>query len=163
MLCQCYKYVECTQFYCLNGLNWLCKLIFCHWILPLEHKHKCWSGWFAYNAPPPPSEDNAPLFALSLWSICVYSLWPDWHFAFSPLLSVLSQTVSCLLSVYPSGSLLWWYSSHVSLIKDSKTPPSSTQFLFWPLINQKDRQLWKDYLCRRTGSKLSQHDTPAPT
>lgn len=152
MLCHCCEYVEHTQFYCLNVLNWLCKLIFCHWIQPFEHKHKRWSGWFAYNAslsppPPPPCEDNMPLYALpSVVYLCLLSYLID-TFAFSPLLSVISQTVSCFLSVFPSGTLLWWYSSHVSLIKASHMPLSSTLELFWPLINQKHRQLFRNDFC----------------
>lgn len=151
MLRQCCKYVECTHFYCLNVLNWLCWLILCHWILPLEHKHKRWSGWFACNASLSlsPSEDSMTLFALSLWSACVFSFLPDWHFAFfSPSLSVISQTVSCFPSVCPSGTLLWWHSSHVSLIKAFHNPPSSqVRSAILTPDQSKDRQLFRNDFC----------------
>lgn len=85
---------------------------------------------------PPLSKHSIPCLPLSLWSIFVFSFLPDWHFAFSPLLSVISQTVSCFLSVYPSGTLLWWYTGRVSLIKAIPCIPFNYAHLFRPLINQ---------------------------
>lgn len=109
------KYVE-GQRSCLNLLNYFYWLISYVEFSSNSTKSQCWSWGFSLNASLP---FNTILFAFPLWPGFLSLFLPDWHFAFSPSLLVISQTVSFFVSVCPSGPLLWWHSSHVSLIKAS--------------------------------------------